>query len=209
MRIDSAVYVKSFTSFKKWDLDPLPAFCFVGRSNVGKSSLINHLTGRKSLVKTSSTPGKTQLINLFLINEAFYFVDLPGYGFASVPLAVKQSWQKMIFGFLQDYPDLRLVFQILDLRHQPSKEDQEFHQAILEAEIPLALIGNKLDKLGQSARAKQAGAIKKALHFEADLLLHSALAKKGKEEILDLVSWCLEDRNEPDLELIEPTSELG
>ena len=184
MRIKQAEYVCSFPSLKSIKVEPLPAFAFIGRSNVGKSSLINHLVDRKRLVKTSGLPGKTQLINFFLINQSFYFVDLPGYGFATAPKAVKDSWMRMIWEFLQGYGDLSLVFQILDLRHLPSKEDFEFNQGLQQAGLPFALIGNKTDKLGKNQIQSQAAKIRKAIGAPEPLLLHSSLDKVGKPEIL-------------------------
>ena len=195
MKITHAEYLKSFVDPSRIDLPPLPSFAFIGRSNVGKSSLINHLVGRKGLVKTSGTPGKTQMINFFLVNQAFYFVDLPGYGFATAPKAVKDGWTRMIWEFLETYP-LSLIFQILDIRHLPSKEDQEFHHALVRAELPLALIGNKVDKLGKTGMESQAAVIKKALGFDRNLLLHSFLKKLGREEILAVIEPLLLPRED-------------
>lgn len=184
MEIHNAEYIRSFTQVEHIDVDPLPAFAFIGRSNVGKSSLINHLTRRKKLVKTSGTPGKTQLINFFNIDDKFHLVDLPGYGFASVPKAVKETWMVMIWEFLFQYQPLRMTYQILDLRHEPSKDDREFNLSLIEGGLPHRLIGNKADKLKKNQVQKQAAAIKRALGASEPLLLHSAPAKLGREQLL-------------------------
>ena len=187
MIVKQAEYVCSFSSLKSIQVERLPTVAFIGRSNVGKSSLINHLVDRKRLVKTSGTPGKTQLINFFLINQSFYFVDLPGYGFANVPVAVKDSWTKMIWTFLQGYPDLALIFQILDIRHKPSSEDISFNQGLQKARLPYALIGNKIDKIPKNSVVKQAAMLKKEMKSTDSILMHSSLDKIGKNEILSAV----------------------
>jgi len=184
VQINEAEFVCSYSSLKSIHLEPRPTIAFIGRSNVGKSSLINHITRRKGLVKTSGTPGKTQLINFFLINKSFYLVDLPGYGFANVPIAVKQQWVKMIWQFLNGYTDFTLVMQILDLRHLPSKEDLEFNKGLQKSGIPFQLIGNKVDKLKKNEIKSQAAKVKKAMGSKEPLLIHSALDKFGKDEIL-------------------------
>lgn len=191
MEIHNAEYTRSFTRVEDIDLDPLPAFAFIGRSNVGKSSLINHLTGRKKLVKTSGTPGKTQLINFFTIDDRFHLVDLPGYGFASVPRAVKEKWMVMIWEFLFQYEPLKLTFQILDLRHPPSKDDREFNLSLVEGGLPHRLIGNKADKLKKNQIQRQAAVIKKTLGASQPLLLHSALGRTGREELLAVIAELL------------------
>ncbi len=183
MKITSAEYVKSFPSINGFDLPELPAIAFIGRSNVGKSSLINHLLIRKKLVKTSSTPGKTQLLNFFLINKQFYFVDLPGYGFANVPIHVKTGWLAMIREFLYRYPQLKLVIQLLDLRHKPSNDDMEFNQLLIEFQRPSIVIANKSDKVKKSILRKSLFDIKNSLGLVDIPLLHSALKKTGRDAI--------------------------
>lgn len=183
MKITSAEYIKSFTSINGFDLPELPVIAFIGRSNVGKSSLINHLLNRKKLVKTSSTPGKTQLLNFFLINKQFYFVDLPGYGFANVPVSVKAGWLTMIREFLYHYPSLKLVVQLLDLRHKPSDDDKEFSQLLVEYHRPSLIIANKSDKIKKSNLKKSLLNIKNSLGLVEMPLLHSALKKTGRDAI--------------------------
>lgn len=192
MRITQAEYITSMPSIRGFDLPPLPMVAFIGRSNVGKSSLINHLVNRKKLVKTSSTPGKTQLINFFLINESFYLVDLPGYGFASVPVSVKNSWKEMILEFLFKAPDLRMIFQLVDIRHKPSKEDVEFHQMLLDSHMNYRLVANKSDKLKKNQQQKSLAEIRKTLGVKSPILTHSSLAKQGKEELIKALELVLE-----------------
>ena len=179
MIVTSAEYLKSFPSINDFNLPELSAIAFIGRSNAGKSSLINHLLGRKKLVKTSSTPGKTQLINFFLINNAFYFVDLPGYGFAKVPAAVKTGWQAMIQDFLFQYPQLKLVVQLLDLRHTPTHEDREFNHLLSANQRPSLVIANKSDKVKKSGLKKSLTEMQSCLHLNEAPLLHSATKKTG------------------------------
>ena len=183
MKIISAEYIKSFTSVRNNDLPTLPAIAFSGRSNVGKSSLINHLLLRRKLVKTSGTPGKTQLINIFLINSSFYFIDLPGYGFANVPLRVKEDWKQMINDFLFDWPNLRATVQLVDIRHRPSQLDLDFKDLIKKAKQSHIVVANKSDKLNKKGISKQLKEIKDLLGLQKPPLLHSTLQKTGREEI--------------------------
>ena len=186
MKIHTAEFVKGLLSWEDFDLPPLPQVAFIGRSNVGKSSLINHILNRKKLVKTSSTPGKTQMLNFFLINESFYLVDLPGYGFAA-PKGVREAWKAMIYGYLVNAPDLHLILQLVDIRHDPSKEDRNFCQSLMDAQLPFSLVANKSDKLGSNQIAKQLKMIKKILKQKDTPLVHSATEKTGKAELLKLV----------------------
>ena len=183
MKIYSAEYLKSFPTIDGFDLPELPVIAFIGRSNVGKSSLINHLLNRKKLVKTSSTPGKTQLLNFFLINKLFYFVDLPGYGFANVPKSVKEGWLSMIRDFLRQYPRLELVVQLLDVRHKPSGDDLEFSRLLVEFNRKSIVIANKSDKVKKNQLQKSVKDIQRYLELNKMPLLHSALKKTGREEI--------------------------
>ena len=183
MKIVSAQYIKSFLTINDFDLVPFPSIAFIGRSNVGKSSLINSLLNRKKLVKTSSTPGKTQMINYFIINEAFYFVDLPGYGFAKVPIEVRGKWFKMIEDFLMHCPDLRLIIQLVDIRHPPSKEDILFQELVRGSDKNCLVIANKVDKIKRGQIERSAGIIKKTLSLSAKPLIHSIPAKIGQEDI--------------------------
>ncbi len=188
MKVTSAEYIKSFVKIRDLDVQVLPSIAFIGRSNVGKSSLINHLLNRKKLVKTSSTPGKTQLINYFLINKSFYFVDLPGYGFANVPVDVKSSWMKMIYDFLEHCPDLRLIVQLVDIRHKPSKEDIEFQKLLKVNQHPFLVVANKADKLKKNAIPKAIKEIKFVLGLDFPPTIHSAPKKTGGQEIWQTIN---------------------
>ncbi len=150
MKIETAKFISSKVHLKDLPNTNLPEFAFIGRSNVGKSSLINYLTNQAKLAKTSSTPGKTQTINHYLINQNFYFVDLPGYGYAEVPLSIKKQFEKMIQDYLQKRDTLACLFVLIDVRHDPLKVDLEFIQWVGENQIPFCLIFTKCDKLSQS-----------------------------------------------------------
>ena len=181
MKVSSSEYIKSYLTVQDIECQNYPAIAFIGRSNVGKSSLINHLLNRKNLVKTSSTPGKTQLINFFLINNSIHFVDLPGYGYANVPVDVKRSWQRMIMDFLLNYKNLKLIIQLTDIRHPPSQHDIEFQQFLKLNQSPNLIVANKCDKV-KKARLHQALVnIKKSLNLDSSPIPHSAPKKLEKQ----------------------------
>ncbi|MDR3259644.1 MAG: ribosome biogenesis GTP-binding protein YihA/YsxC [Fusobacteriaceae bacterium] len=170
-------------------------FAFVGRSNVGKSSLINSITGRKKLAKTSKTPGRTQLINYFLINREIYFVDLPGYGFAKVSKAMKEDWNKTIAGYLESKRN-KMIFTLLDIRRIPSEDDIEVLKWLDYNNIKFKIIFTKVDKLSNNERAKMLKEIKKKLTFSNDdVLFHSSLTNYGKNDVLDFIESfiCIEE----------------
>lgn len=141
-------------------LDPFPEVAFVGRSNVGKSSAINVLLSRRKAARVSSQPGRTQMINCFRINESIRFVDLPGYGFAKVPLRVKQQWGRMIENYLLNRVDLRLVVILIDVRHKPQEMDLQMVEVVRHYNIPFLLLATKADKLKRNALAKQLKVLK-------------------------------------------------
>ncbi len=149
MKITSAKFIISNTDYLKCPQDGRLEFAFIGRSNVGKSSLINALTDRKSLAKTSSTPGKTQLINHFLINDVWYLVDLPGYGWAKVSKSFKEKWEKMTKEYLTKREKLTCVFVLVDIRHNPQANDLAFISWLGQAGIPFSIIFTKADKLSK------------------------------------------------------------
>lgn len=162
-------------------------FSFIGRSNVGKSSLINSLTGRRSLARTSKTPGRTQLINYFLIDESIHFVDLPGYGFAKVPEAVKKNWGKTIETYLKSQRD-KIVFLLLDIRRIPSNEDLEMLKWLEHFDIEYYIIFTKTDKLSNNEKFRQLKEIKKKVVFNnEDVFFYSSLKNIGKEELLEFI----------------------
>lgn len=169
----------------------IPEYAFIGRSNVGKSSLINHLTNRKKLAKTSSTPGKTQLINHFLINEEWFLVDLPGYGWAQTSKTNKAAWKKMIENYLIQRPNLASVFVLIDVRHEPQKIDIEFIQWLGEEDIPFSIAFTKSDKLSKNQVQSKVASYKSELRKTWDELpptfLTSSVDKVGGAEILDFI----------------------
>ncbi len=184
MHVKSAEFITSGTRPAHYPPAELPEIAFAGRSNVGKSSLINVLVNRKSLVRTSSTPGRTQLINFFLVNSCFSLVDLPGYGFAKVPLAIKKTWGPMVETYLANRPNLRGVVLILDVRRVPTVEDRQLHDWLRAYGIPALLVVTKCDKVSRQERAKQAVVIAQALGVEkGELSFFSALNREGKDAI--------------------------
>jgi len=146
MIIKSAEFIKSSTNYQQCPTKELPEYAFIGRSNVGKSSLINKMCNRAKLAKTSSTPGKTQLINHFLINEEWYLVDLPGYGYAKMPIKLKQKMEKMISQYLLNRKNLLNIFVLLDSRHKPQQIDLDFMMNLAESQLAFSIIFTKADK---------------------------------------------------------------
>ena len=166
----------------------LPEIAFAGKSNVGKSSLINALLNRKNLARTSSQPGKTQTINFYNINEALYFVDLPGYGYAAVSREIKAKWGKMIEKYLKMSEKLVMVFLLVDIRHDPSENDKLMYDWIVSNGYEPVIIATKLDKIKRSELDKKLKAIRIKLGGnDIKIIPFSATTKKGRDEILDLI----------------------
>lgn len=167
----------------------LPEFAFAGKSNVGKSSLINALMNRKSYARTSSQPGKTQTINFYNINDALYYVDLPGYGYAKVALAAKEKWGKMIERYLRQSPMLKMVFLLVDIRHEPSANDKSMYDWIVYNGYHPVIIATKLDKINRSQIQKQVKLVREGLGMEKNgiIIPFSAETKQGREEIWELI----------------------
>lgn len=191
MEIKEAEYAVSNTNYEKCPAPILPEYAFIGRSNVGKSSLINMLTGRKALAKTSSTPGKTQLINHFLINKKWYLVDLPGYGYARASKSSKAAWDKMIKDYLEKRKNLQTVFILIDIRLDPQPVDIAFIQWVGERQIPLTLVFTKADKLSRQQVIFSVEQFKRELRktwAELPLMfVTSAETRAGRDEILDYI----------------------
>ncbi len=171
----------------------LPEIAFAGKSNVGKSSLINGLMNRKSLARTSSSPGKTQTINYYNINNEMYFVDLPGYGYATANVEVKATWGKMIEDYLHQSKQIRAVFLLIDIRHAPSENDRIMYDWIVNRGYHPIIIATKLDKIKRSQVEKQKKLICDTLDVEDDTIVipYSALNKQGREEIYGLLDELL------------------
>jgi len=180
-----------------------PEFAFAGKSNVGKSSLINALLNRKSFARTSSEPGKTQTINFYKVNDALYYVDLPGYGYAKVSRETQEKWGRMIEKYLNRSRALRLVFLLVDMRHEPSANDRQMYDWILSQGFRPVVVATKADKLSKNEQAKNRTLIRKSLGMKADdvLIPFSAETKQGREEI-----WALIEKTTEPGELMEETA---
>ncbi len=172
----------------------LPEIAFAGKSNVGKSSLINGLMNRKSYARTSAQPGKTQTINFYNINQELYFVDLPGYGYAKVNQAVKEKWGKMIERYLVQSKQLKAVFLLIDIRHEPSANDKNMYDWILHNGYQPIIIATKLDKINRSQVQKHVKMIKTGLNMEkgTTIIPFSATSKQGRDEIYAFIDSLLE-----------------
>ncbi|WP_294704733.1 ribosome biogenesis GTP-binding protein YihA/YsxC [uncultured Fusobacterium sp.] len=192
MKIKQSEFVKSAVYEKDYPIElKNMEFAFVGRSNVGKSSLINSITGRKKLAKTSKTPGRTQLINYFKVNNEFYVVDLPGYGFAKVPKEMKAEWGKTMERYVASSRK-KLVFVLLDIRRIPSEEDIEMLVWLDHHDIPFKIIFTKMDKVSNNEKFKCLKDIKKKIEFHNDdVFFHSSLNDLGKEDILNYIESLL------------------
>ncbi len=171
-----------------------PEFAFAGKSNVGKSSLINGLMNRKSLARTSSQPGKTQTINFYNINDALYFVDLPGYGYTKAGEEIKAKWGKMVENYLHRSRRLQAVFLLVDIRHEPSGNDKMMYEWIVHQGFSPVIIATKLDKIKKSQVSKNVRIIREGLGMKKDgiLIPYSALSKQGREEIYALLDSYME-----------------
>jgi GTP-binding protein len=191
MIIKDAKFVVSNTDITKCPEDGKPEYAFIGRSNVGKSSLINMLTDRKNLAKTSGTPGKTQLINHFIINDDWYLVDLPGYGYARTSRSNRSKWEKFISEYLTQRTTLINIFVLLDSRLEPQKIDIEFMTWCAEEQLPFSMVFTKIDKLSSSALQKNLAAYKKEmLKLWAEMppvFTTSAESKFGREKLLNYI----------------------
>ncbi len=190
MKIHSAEFLLSASTTRQFPAATLPEIAFAGRSNVGKSTLINSLLNRKKLVKTSATPGKTQFINFFKINDQFYFVDLPGYGYAKVPESVQRKWQNLVEAYLSERETLRNVVLIIDCRHNPTVQDRQLLEWLEYYQRPSLIVASKIDKLKRGQVQKHLQKIKHDLSIESVPLGHSSMQYGRREEIWKkLVSW--------------------
>lgn len=193
MEIKQTEFIKSAVKPKDYPLPELPEVAFVGRSNVGKSSLINVLANRKALVRTSSTPGRTQLINFFNVNNCLTLVDLPGYGYAKAPPELRKQWGPMIETYLAKRENLRTVVLILDIRRKPSDGDLQMLSWLENYNIPPVIVLTKCDKLSKLERAKQTALIADSIgRDKGDLLHFSALSKEGRNQVWQKVLQLLD-----------------
>ncbi len=190
MNIHQSLFEISAASVKQFPKPSLPEIVFVGRSNVGKSTLLNTITGRKQLAKVSATPGKTRLINFFRVDEKLRFVDLPGYGYAKVPQSERASWGKLITAYLTSGRPIVLVVLLVDSRHQLQDLDAEMLDLLMDWRLPTQIVLTKSDKLSQKDRSKRQRELFSAFKgrgYEGDLLSFSSVKGWGKKELLSII----------------------
>lgn len=193
MKIIKAEYVTSAVDLLGLLNDARPQFAFVGRSNVGKSSLINALTNKKNLAKTSSTPGLTKMVNYFLVNDSFYLVDLPGYGFAKTTHKTKEVWAKVIEDYFENPSNLATVFVLLDIRHEPSENDKMMIKYLILNQISFKIIATKSDKIAKSKIKNCLRAMANKLNVREDIIKAVSIqSKQGLNEVLDYIESCVE-----------------
>lgn len=195
MKIKTAEFIISAVKREQYPVDDLPEIAFVGRSNVGKSSIINALTNRRGLAKVSQTPGKTRLINFFLLNEDTYLVDLPGYGYAKVSKKEKESWGKTIETYLVNRVPLKRVVLLVDCRHKPTEDDILMYKWIRHYGYDIKVVATKRDKISNNQIRKSENIIRETLELPKDeeLLFFSSLNKRGKDELVDKLFGDLKD----------------
>ena len=182
MKVTSAEFIKSAFAETDWPRDERPEIAFLGRSNVGKSSLINSLLGVKGLARTSRTPGRTQSLNFFLINNRFRFVDLPGYGYARVPKIIRSSWGELATNYLAKRASLVLSIQIVDSRHEPTTLDLQLNEWLAAHQQPRVVVATKSDKLSNNELRKNLERVRTKLDMER-VIAYSAVTGKGREEV--------------------------
>ena len=191
MEIKNAEFVTSMSAYKT-PSPALPQIAVAGKSNVGKSSLINCLCRRKALARTSATPGKTRLINLFLLNNEFHLVDLPGYGFAKVDKMEKQRWGRMMEDYFRDADELRLTLHLVDIRHEPTQDDLQMNAFLRASGLPFLVIATKADKVSRGARMKYLAPICRSLQVQPwQVLCASSETGEGREQILSALETAL------------------
>lgn len=191
MEIKSAVFMTSMSTYQTPD-PALPQIAIAGKSNVGKSSLINKLCNRKALAKTSATPGKTRLINLFLLNDRFHLVDLPGYGFAKVDKGEKLRWGEMMERYFRESTYLKLTLHLVDIRHEPTQDDIQMNAFLRSMNLPFVVIATKADKISRGARMKYLSPICRQLQVQPwQVICASSETGDGREQILEIMEKAL------------------
>jgi len=196
MKITSAEFLKSSFQVADWPIEQLPEIAFMGRSNVGKSSLINSLLSVRGLARTSSTPGRTQSLNFFLINKRFRFVDLPGFGYARVPKAIKASWGEMVSSYLAKREQLVLSIHIVDSRHEPTTLDLQLHEWLEHSARPRLIVATKSDKLSNNELKQSLGRVKRVFS-EDRVVAFSARTGRGGNEVWQAIENALAGFNHP------------
>jgi GTP-binding protein len=198
MKVDRAEFVISAVKPDQYPTDALPEIALAGRSNVGKSSLINRMIGRKNLARTSSQPGKTQTLNYYRINDDFYFVDLPGYGFAKVSKETRQKWGRIIEHYLLNRTELKLVLHVIDLRHPPTADDQMMYDWLKHYRLPVCVVMTKADKIPRGKRERHVKIIRETLGAKPEdaLILFSSQDGLGRDELWEVIESNLFTRNE-------------
>lgn len=193
MKITSASYVKSAVRPEHYPGDGRPEIAFVGRSNVGKSTMLNVLLNKKGLAKTSKTPGKTQTVNFFNVNEKYYFVDLPGYGYARVSKVVREQWASVMTDYLRARRPLRVVVVLLDSRHKPADQDFDLLDLLEQAEVPSLIVATKCDKLRPNELATSIRTIRKTLDLDGEAIIipFSAHSKQGLRDVWNVIDETL------------------
>ncbi|OCT14908.1 YihA family ribosome biogenesis GTP-binding protein [Paenibacillus pectinilyticus] len=193
MKVNQAEFVISAVGPSQYPEDALPEIALAGRSNVGKSSLINCLISRKNLARTSSQPGKTQTLNYYKINQDLYFVDLPGYGYAKVSKTKREQWGKFIENYLLNREPLRLVMQLVDLRHPPSKDDQAMYEWLRHMDVPVLVVATKADKIPKSRWAKHMKIVRETLNMDKGVqpLMFSSELGLGKDELWGILEQAI------------------
>ena len=201
MIVKRADFITSMKDYGDYATRGCPEVAFAGKSNVGKSSMINKLTNRSKLARTSATPGKTRLINVYQINGEINFIDLPGYGFAKVSKEEKLSWGRMMQNYFATTRDLCHVFHLVDIRHEPSAEDREMNLFLRQAGIPFTVVATKADKISRGARLKHIAPICRALAVQPwQVLVFSSEDGTGRDELLERIEAVCTEEQEPSAE---------
>ncbi len=199
MEITKSEFITSLPAYRDFPGRGLPEIAFAGRSNVGKSSLLNSLTRRKALAKVSATPGKTRLINVFRINDAFHLIDLPGYGYAQVDKGEKKRWGEMMDGYFRQSDALRLTLHLVDIRHAPTKDDLTMNTFLRSSGLPFYVIATKLDKISRAQRLPCLTLLYRTLSVQPwQVLPYSSETGEGRDKLLELIGQVLEENDQPE-----------